>query len=92
MTGGLVVWAAHFSALYAVSSLADVVARADDVGWRILGLGLSGVALMICVGLIVLGLKERRRSPGLANDLASTSGGIGAVAVIWQSAPLLIGY
>lgn len=92
MTGGLVVWAAHFTALYLLSSLADVVARADDLRWRLAGLALSAAALFVCACLIVWALSRRRPCPGLAHDLAAASGLIGGIAITWQSVPLVMGY
>jgi len=93
MTGGLVVWATHFSGLYALSSLADVVSRADDAAWRLAGLAFSGVCALACVALLLTALRRRRTDPGaFPTDIAALSAAMGVIAVVWQALPVLIGY
>lgn len=94
MTGGLLVWAAHFSGLYAFSSLADVVSTADNPAWRLAGLAFSALCFLTSVILLGLALR-RRRDRGRASftdDLAALSAGVSLIAVAWQALPTVIGY
>lgn len=96
MLGGLIVWTVHFMGVYAIASLADVVARADDPMWRMIGLGFSVACLAAAVGLaIVAARRVRRRSDpatGFGDQLALLGAGVAAVAIIWQALPTLIGH
>ncbi|GAA0867508.1 hypothetical protein GCM10009116_00620 [Brevundimonas basaltis] len=93
MTGGLVVWATHFSGLYALSSLADVVTRADDFGWRIAGLAFSIACAIACAALLVLAMRRRRAGgPSFSSDIAALTAGMGGIAVVWQTLPTLVGH
>lgn len=91
MTGGLVVWAIQFSALYALSSFADVVAAADDLYWRIAGLAITIVGVITCGVLLHAALRRRIRSR-FVDDIAALSAGVGLIAVSWQGLPTLIGH
>ena len=51
MLGGLIVWTVHFMGVYAIASLADVVSRADDPNWRMVGLAFSGACALIAIAL-----------------------------------------
>ena len=96
MLGGLIVWTIHFMGVYAIASLADVVSRADDAAWRMAGLGFSVACLL--AALILAGLAARRLhrrtdpSTGFGDQLALMSGGVAAVAIVWQALPTVIGY
>lgn len=92
MTGGLVVWAIQFSALYGLSSLADVAATADDLRWRLAGLGLTLFGVVACSLLLWMALRRRRASGLFADDIAALSAGLGLVAVAWQGFPTVIGH
>lgn len=90
MTGGLVVWAIQFSALYALSSVADVAADAADAGWRMTGFAVSAGCTLICGALLWRALRATPRS--FADDIAALSAAIGVIATIWQGLPTVIGY
>ena len=96
MTGGLLVWAIHFLGVYALSSLADVVARADDPGWRAAGLGFSGVCVLASAALLSLAARRLRRTDGedqrFPDQLAALGAGLSVVAIVWQALPTVIGY
>lgn len=92
MTGGLVVWAGHFTGVYLLASLAAVVAHPDALAWRLAGLGFSLACLIACIALLIAALVQRRRRGGIGHDLAAMSGGLGALAVVFQAAPLVVGY
>ena len=95
MTGGLVVWGAHFLGVYVIASIADVVATADDLSWRVASLVFSGLCLAAALGLLVLALGRLRRQgdkPAFGNQLAALGTGVSAIAIVWQALPNLIGY
>jgi len=93
MTGGLVLWAVAFSALYGLSSLADVVDRADALPWRMAGLAVSLACAVGCAVLLGLTLRRRRTAPAdFPNDIAALSAGLGLLATTWQALPTLIGH
>ncbi len=96
MLGGLIVWTIHFMGVYAIASLADVVSRADDLGWRMIGLAFSGVCLFAALVLTAVAAGRVRRSAeptaGFGDQLALLGGGVATVAIIWQTLPTLIGH
>lgn len=96
MTGGLLVWALHFIGVYALASLADVVAAADDPAWRAAGLGFSGFCVLAAAFLLIRALRRLRRpdqgAGRFADQLAAFGAGLALVAIAWQSLPTVIGY
>jgi len=93
MLGGLLIWLGQFSALYALSSLAEVIDRADSFPWRMAGLGLTLACAVLCGLLLVLAVRRRRTGhPSFTNDIAALSAAVGLVSVLFQGAPVLIGY
>jgi len=95
MLGGLLLWAVHFVGVYAIASIGDVVARADDPTWRMIGLVVSGVCVVAGVGLLIQALRRGRGGDdvsALANLLAAAGAGLAVVAMIFQSLPTVVGY
>lgn len=96
MTGGLLVWAVHFTGVYALSSLADVVATADDPAWRAAALAFSGVCVLASAVLLALAAERLRRmdgeDPKFADQLAALGAGLALVAIVWQGLPTVVGY
>jgi hypothetical protein len=95
MLGGLLIWAVHFVGVYAIASIGDVVAQADHPRWRMIGLGFSGVCVMVGLGLFIQALRRGRADDdvsALANVLAVSGAGIAVVAMIFQSLPTVVGY
>ncbi len=95
MLGGLLVWAVHFVGVYAIASIGDVVARADDPSWRMIGLGFSGMCALVVVGLLIQAL--RRKDDGtdtidFGNLIARVGAGLALVSIVWQTLPTVIGY
>lgn len=87
LIGGLLVWAAHFFALYGIGEFAGAGAgpRASVVGLTAAALGL------------VAWLAFRTRSPATSDDLAAWSVRLGqgalllsAVAIAWQAFPAFL--
>jgi hypothetical protein len=95
MLGGLLLWAFHFVGVYAIASIGDVVARADDPTWRMIGLVFSGVCVVLGLGLLIQALRRGREGDdvsALANLLAAAGAGLAVVAMIFQSLPTVVGY
>lgn len=96
MLGGLIVWTIHFMGIYAIASLADVVSRADDLTWRMIGLAFSGVCLLAALTITVAAARKVRRPAdaviGFGDQLALLGGGVATVAIVWQALPTLIGH
>lgn len=96
MLGGLIVWTIHFTGVYGIASLADVVSRADDPVWRMAGLGFSGVCALAALVLTVVAGRRSRRSSGcgggFVDQLAALGGGVATVAIVWQALPTVVGH
>ena len=96
MLGGLIVWTVHFMGVYAIASLADVVSRADDPAWRMIGLAFSGVCVIAALAITVVAARRVRRPAdavaGFGDQLALLGGGVATVAIVWQALPTVIGY
>jgi hypothetical protein len=96
MTGGLLVWAVHFLGVYTLASLADVVATADDAGWRAAGLAFSVACVGATAVLLILALRRLSRQggegAGFGNQLAAFGAGLAGLSIVWQALPTVIGY
>jgi hypothetical protein len=96
MLGGLIVWLVHFMGVYGIASLADVVSRADDPLWRMIGLVFSAACLLAAVVLTGRAARRLRRpadpSTHFGDQLALLGGGVATVAIIWQALPTVVGY
>lgn len=96
MLGGLIVWTVHFMGVYAIASLADVVSRADDPTWRMIGLTFSGACALAALAITVAAARRLRRTAdavaGFGEQLALLGGGVATVAIVWQALPTVIGY
>ena len=93
MTGGLLIWAAHFLGLYLLASAADV-ARGDAGAWNLAGLIFSLVCLLGVVVLCWRGLAGLRGQPAdetraFGLRLAIAGGVLGGIGVVFQSLVLL---
>ena len=89
MLGGLLIWAAHFVLVYVVASMADISPLSQEGGWRMAGLGLTGVCVAAIAVLLWWTVRAREAS-ALARRLGLFGGGLSLIAVIWQALPLLI--
>jgi len=94
ITGGLLVWAAHFMGLYLLASYAEVAWR-DAAAGRLIGFVFS-LGCLLCV--VWLGLHAARQLRGRPLDVtrafclrvAVTGALIGGVGVVFQTIALLI--
>lgn len=93
MTGGLILWAAHFLGVYLISSAADVASTADDVRWRMAVLAFSLVFILAAASLLWAALGRLQTESGrFANQLAALAAAISLIAIIWQTLPTVVGY
>lgn len=94
--GGLIVWTVHFMGVYGIASLADVVSRADDPVWRMIGLAFSVACLAAAVGLALWAGRRLRggndAAAGFGDQLALLGAALAAVAIVWQALPTVIGH
>ena len=89
LIAGLVIWAAHFFALYGIASV--LPGRRADALWFVLA------ATVFAVAANVLVLRRLRARPGHADEVnvwvtrvASLGAIFSVLAVLWQTVPVLI--
>ncbi|WP_293678877.1 hypothetical protein [uncultured Phenylobacterium sp.] len=89
MLSGLLIWAAHFSALYAIASL-DAQTSADD---HTLWTSAALVATLLCLAGcgLVLARTGFGAAPALPDRLAALGSLGAAVAICWQALGALFG-
>ena len=104
MLGGLIVWAAHFTAVYGLNALA--CAR-DFVGWRVLGIGvvplgvIAATVLALAAAGWILAQALRWRGPWGGESRGDASNeflryataslaGLSLIAILWDGLPALI--
>lgn len=96
MLGGLIVWSIHFIGVYLISSVADVVATADDPAWRWGALAFSALCLLAAGGLLAIAGRRLARSSDAGvrfpDQIAGCGAGVAAIAIAWQALPTLVGY
>lgn len=93
MLGGLIVWSIHFLGVYLISSVADVVATADDLRWRMAGVVFSAVCILVTCGLLWTSLRRLQVEPArFADQLAALGAATAVVAIAWQTLPTLVGF
>lgn len=96
LLGGMLVWGLHFGGVYAIASVADVVARADAPAARLAVGGLTLVCL--AANLLILNRAVKLvRAPrddvdGLTGAVAALGAVLSIVGVAWQGLPALIGH
>lgn len=90
MLGGLIVWAAHFSALYGIYSIAHVaLGRADHP--TALGAAAAATLAAAAADLLMLHAAVRRGGDAFTALLAGGGAAISLIAVIWQGLTALFG-
>jgi len=91
LLAGPLIWAAHFMAIYAVTSISYVVAGATTAEARLVVVALSLAGLGGCAGVLLLGLREDNRDELAQFWRAVATAGlvVAAVAILWQTLPAL---
>jgi hypothetical protein len=91
MTGGLLIWAAHFIGLYAISSAADVWSSSEAAGVRWAGLAFSLACLFAVIAMAGWIGRGRLAAPGpeaWERRVGLTGVLVAGVGVLWQTVPL----
>ncbi|MBO9544626.1 hypothetical protein [Caulobacter sp.] len=87
LLAGLAVWLVHFAIVYALPSL-DAIGAAPPANLMIVHV-LATLACLIIVGLLVFA--GWRRGSAFQHRIAALGAAMAGVAIVWQSAPALIG-
>lgn len=91
--GGLIVWSVHFLGVYLISSVADVVTRADDVRWRMAALAFSIICALLAAALLrTAGRRLHSPNPAFPDQIAALGAGVALIAIVWQALPTVIGH
>jgi hypothetical protein len=95
MLGGLMVWAAHFSGVYGLASVAAVAGDADGPTARLLIGGFTALCLLTDVVIALIARRALARAhedlDRFAGGVAVAGAGLSIIAVVWQGLPALIG-
>lgn len=89
MLGPFVIWALHFVGIYALASLEAVGDPFQADRWRQIALAFSGACLIGVISVTVW-LRARAPTTDLEQRLGMFGGVVAAIAVAWQSLPLLV--
>lgn len=89
MLGALGVWTVHFVLIYGLASLEAISEPSQRPVWRTAGLVLT-LGCLAALPLIYLRSRNAPAISPLARQLGQAGCAIGAVAIVWQSLPLLV--
>jgi hypothetical protein len=91
LLGGPLIWAAHFLAIYAVTSIWYIAAGATDATARIVIVSLSAAALVATGFVTVVALRQPRHDSidSFLRTVAAVGAILAAIAVTWQTLPAL---
>jgi hypothetical protein len=92
--GGLLIWALHFSGVYAIASLEAQTQANDAAAWRRAAIVFSFLCLAACLAISVRVFRRWRSAATpvpFHEQLAALGGGVAAIAVGWQTLPALLG-
>ena len=90
--GGLLIWALHFSGLYAIASIDAVTPANDQALWRMVGFAFTGACILGTLAILWRAARGRGQAEpaALLNWLAAFGAGSTAVAIAWQGLVLLL--
>jgi hypothetical protein len=93
MLGGMLVWAFHFGAIYATSSIAAVISESDAPFSLWIVAAITLLCLTANAGLLAYNLRTRPHGEVIAwmRSVGAILAGLSFVAVAWQGIPALIG-
>jgi hypothetical protein len=90
LLGGPLIWAMHFGAIYAVTSVSHVATGATNLIARIVVISISAICVVACGWIVMISLR-RPPSDGLEafwRTIALTGAILAAIAVVWQTLPV----
>ena len=87
LLGGLIVWAAHFFALYGIASifLTTTLARLLTLGMTLLCLAVDAIWFRDALRCV-----PADRAEGWMRSVALCGLGLSAIAILWQALPALL--
>jgi hypothetical protein len=85
--GGLLVWAAHFAALYGATGLACARGFPESLPWTIGGVTF---AALVANGALALSSLRAATAGDILDWLAVSGAAVSTLAVIWQAFPILV--
>ncbi|KSB91763.1 hypothetical protein AS593_06995 [Caulobacter vibrioides] len=91
LLGGLIIWAGHFLAAYAIASLADIARPEHRQPLLLLLVGLTVLCVLTAVALALRAWRAFDRTlpeGAFARRLSAAGAVIAAVAILWQTAPV----
>ncbi|PVM89602.1 hypothetical protein [Caulobacter radicis] len=95
LLGGLVLWAAHFLAAYAIASLVDISSYEHQAPLTWLLASLTLACVLAAVALAARAWRATRRPDlggAFVQRLSVLASMLSAIAIMWQSAPFLWRY
>lgn len=90
LLGGPLIWALHFGAIYAVTSVSYVAIGATNTIARIVVVALSALCLLGCLWVGIAAFR-RPQSEGLERlwrTVAISGAVLAAIAIVWQTLPV----
>lgn len=93
MFSGLLIWGLHFMGVYAIASIADVVADADAAIARAAVGVFTAACVAALVAIFVATLRRARPADdvdGLVHLSAQVGSGVSIIAVLWQGLPVIV--
>jgi hypothetical protein len=90
LLGGLLVWTAHFFALYAIASILETSPRARLLTALATLAGLAADGWLLSSALARRGDGAAGPPERWADQVAALGAGLSAVAVLWQGLPALL--
>lgn len=91
LLGGLLIWAAHFGAAYAIASISFEVAGKTTLAARALLMVAGAAAAIACVLLCRAALRMPRQTPldAFWRTVSLAGAVIALIAVVWQTLPAI---
>jgi hypothetical protein len=89
LLGGPLIWAAHFGAIYLLTSAAYVGGRTPDVTTFIVVVVISALAIAAAGLLALRAARTREDEPGFWRAIALAGSILAIIAIIWQTLPVV---
>jgi hypothetical protein len=89
LLGGPLIWAAHFGAIYLLTSAAYLGGRTPDVATFIAVVGLSALAIAAAGVLALRAARPREDEPSFWRAIALAGSILAIIVIIWQTLPVI---
>jgi hypothetical protein len=87
LLGGLLVWAGHFLAAYAIASIAEIARPEHRQPLTLLFMALT-IACVLTASALALRSWRDKREDVFVQRLSALGSAIAALAIVWQSIPV----